>query len=134
MWIGCFLPNHAGLFQIQISPFDLIYCMQGVHTMRVRANLNAKGWTMILEGLELLKVVTAAADVPSLWELFKTFFRKVDDDTQSNLSAPSTSGHTATFQAAKWKADTVGEDFTKICPTPRDEEPGNFGKFFLYIF
>ena len=69
--------------------------------MRVRANLNAKGWTMISEGLEMLKVVTAGADVPSLWELFETFFGKVDEDTQSNLSAPSTSGHTATFCAAK---------------------------------
>ena len=95
--------------------------------MRVGANLNAKGWTMISEGLEMLKVVTAGADVPSLWELFETFFGKVDDDTQSNLSAPSTSGHAATFWAAKQKADTDGEDFTKICPTPRDEEPGNLG-------
>ena len=69
--------------------------------MRVGANLNAKGWTMISEGLEMLKVVTAGADVPSLWELFETFFRKVDDDIQSNLSAPSTSGHAATFRAAK---------------------------------
>ena len=68
--------------------------------MRVRANLNAKGWTMISEGLEMLKVATAGADVPSLWELFKTFFGKVDEDTQSNLSAPSTSGHVAKFQAA----------------------------------
>ena len=75
----------------------------------------------------MLEVATAGADVPSLWELFETFFRKVDEDTQSNLSAPSTSGHTATFQVAKQKADTVGEDFTKICPAPGDEEPGNFG-------
>ena len=127
MRTGCFLPNHAGLFQIWISPFDLIYFLQAVHTMRVRANLNAKGWTMISEGLEMLEVVTAGADVPSLWELFETFFGKVDEDTQSNLSAPSTSGHAATFHAAKWKADTVGEDFTKICPAPRDEEPGNLG-------
>ena len=95
--------------------------------MRVGANLNAKGWTMISEGLEMLEVATAGADVPSLWELFETFFGKVDEDTQSNLSAPSTSGHTATFQVAKQKADTVGEDFTKICPAPGDEEPGNFG-------
>ena len=36
--------------------------------MRVGANLNAKGWTMISEGLEMLKVATAGADVPSLWE------------------------------------------------------------------
>ena len=35
--------------------------------------------------------------------------------------------HTATFWAAKQKADTDGENFTKICPTPRDEEPGNLG-------
>ena len=56
--------------------------------MRVRANLNAKGWTMISEGLEMLEVATAGADVPSLWELFETFFGKVDEDTQSNLSAP----------------------------------------------
>ena len=69
--------------------------------MRVRANLNAKGWTMISEDLEMLEVVTAGADVPSLWELFETFFGKVDEDTQSNLSAPSASGHTATFHAAK---------------------------------
>ena len=95
--------------------------------MRVRANLNAKGWTMISEGLEMLEVATAGADVLSLWELFETFFDKVDD-TQSNLSAPSASasGHAATFCAAKQKADTVGEDFTKICPAPGDEEPGNF--------
>ena len=97
--------------------------------MRVRANLNAKGWTMISEGLEMLEVAKAGANVPSLWELFETFFGKVDEDTQSNLSAPSASasGHTATFHAAKQKADTVGEDFTKICPVPGDEEPGNFG-------
>ena len=95
--------------------------------MRVGANLNAKGWTMISEGLEMLEVATAGADVPSLWELFETFFGKVDDDTQSNLSAPSTSGHAATFRAAKQKADTDGENFTKICPTPGDEEPGNLG-------
>ena len=127
MQISCFLPNCAGLFQIQISLFDFIYFLQAICPMRVGANLNAKGWTMISEGLEMLEVATAGADVPSLWELFETFFRKVDDDTQSNLSAPSTSGHTATFWAAKQKADTDGEDFTKICPTPRDEEPGNLG-------
>ena len=77
----------------------------------------------------MLEVATAGADVLSLWELFKTFFGKVDEDTQSNLSAPSASasGHAATFCAAKQKADTVGEDFTKICPAPGDEEPGNFG-------
>ena len=69
--------------------------------MRVRANLNAKGWTMISEGLEMLEVATAVADVPSLWELFETFFGKVDEDTQSNLSAPSASGHAATFHVAK---------------------------------
>ena len=84
--------------------------------MRVRANLNAKGWTMISEGLEMLKVANAGADVPSLWELFETFFGKVDEDTQSNLSAPSTSGHTATFHAAKKRLILYGEDFTKICP------------------
>ena len=69
--------------------------------MRVRANLNAKGWTMISEGLEMLEVVTAGADVPSLWELFETFFGKVDDNIKTNLSAPSTCGHAATFRAAK---------------------------------
>ena len=69
--------------------------------MRVRANLNAKGWTMISVGLEMLEVATAGTDVPSLWELFETFFRKVDEDIQSNLSAPSTSSHAATFWAAK---------------------------------
>ena len=96
--------------------------------MRVGANLNAKGWTMISEGLEMLEVATAGADVPSLWELFETFFRNVDDDTQSNLSAPSTSGHALLpFGQLNEKADTVGENFTKICPTPGDEEPGNFG-------
>ena len=29
--------------------------------MRVGANLNAKGWTMISEGLEMLEVATAGA-------------------------------------------------------------------------
>ena len=93
--------------------------------MRVGANLNAKGWTMISEGLEMLEVATAGADVPTLWELFETFFGKVEDDTQSNISAPSTSGHAATFRATKRKTDTDGQGFTKICPAPGDDEPGN---------
>ena len=82
--------------------------------MRVGANLNAKGWTMISEGLEMLEVATAGADVPTLWELFETFFGKVEDDTQSNISAPSTSGHAATFRVTKRKTDTDGQGFTKF--------------------
>ena len=54
--------------------------MQAIHTMRVGANLNAKGLDYDIRRLEMLKVATAGADVPSLWELFETFFGKVDDD------------------------------------------------------
>ena len=95
--------------------------------MKVGASLNAKGWGMISKGLTMLETATAGADIPQLWSLLEAFFGKVDDDDASVASAPSATGHPATFRAAKHKlaeGNVEALSYTEVIPGPNDEEPG----------
>ena len=95
--------------------------------MKVGASLNAKGWSMISEGLTMLETATAGADIPQLWSLLEAFFGKVDDDDASMTSAPSVTGHPTTFRAAKCKlveGNVEASSYTKVIPGPTEDEPG----------
>lgn len=86
--------------------------------MRMGALFNSKGWSLISEGLGQLVVATAGADLPQLWELFETFFRKVEDDFNGMASetASQVSGASATFWATvkKRKLDDSEVDTTNF--------------------
>ena len=100
---------------------------QAVCTIKVGAALNAKGCGMISNGLTMLETATAGADVPQLWSLLELFFGKVDEDDISVVSAPSATGHPATFQAAKHKlTEGVVEtsSYTEVIPGLNEDEPG----------
>ena len=95
--------------------------------MKVGAALNAKGWGMISKGLTMLETATAGADVLQLWSLLESFFGKVEEDDVSVPSAPSATGHPATFKATKCKlvegrAETSSH--TEVIPGPNEDEPG----------
>ena len=95
--------------------------------MKVGAALNAKGWGMISKGLIMLETATAGADVPQLWSLLESFFGKVDEDDISIASAPSATGHPATFRATKCKLAEGGVEssfYTEVIPGPNEDEPG----------
>ena len=115
------------LFGIYFSQNYSLYILQAVHTMKVGASLNAKGWGMISEGLTMLETATAGADMPQLWSLLEAFFGKVDDNDASVASAPLATGHPTTFRAAKHKlaeGDVKASSYTEVIPGPSDEEPG----------
>ena len=100
--------------------------------MRVGANLHAKGWQLVADGLGMLEMATAGVDLPQLWSLLETFFGKIDESFEDPSQA-GTSGHTSTYHAKRRMMegmDTSG--FTPIYPSFHEDEPGNF--IYIYIF
>ena len=89
--------------------------------MEVGAALNAKGWGMISEGLTMLETATAGADIPQLWCLLESFFGKVEEDDISVASAPSATGHLATFRATKCKLVEGSPETSSHRSDPRPE-------------
>ena len=95
--------------------------------MKVGAELNAKGWGMISEGLTMLETATAGADVPQLWSLLESFFCKVEEDNVSVASMPSATGHPATFKATKCKlveGSVEPPSHTEVILGLNEDEPG----------
>ena len=99
--------------------------------MRVGANLHAKGWQLVADGLGMLEMATAGVDLPQLWSLLETFFGKIDKSFEDPSQA-GTSGHSSTYHAKRRMMegmDTSG--FTPIYPSFHEEEPGNFLYFLV---
>ena len=109
-------------------------------TMRVGANLHAKGWQLMADGLGMLEMATAGVDLPQLWCLLETFFGKIDESFKDPPQA-GTSGHSSTYCAKRKMTEGVDTSgFTPIYPSFQEEEPGNFSilhlsfRFFFFFF
>ena len=68
--------------------------------MRVGANLHAKGWQLVSDGLGMLETATAGVDLPQLWSLLETFFGKIDESLEDPPQA-GPSGHSSTYHAKR---------------------------------
>ena len=68
--------------------------------MRVGANLHAKGWQLVADGLGMLEMATAGVDLPQLWSLLETFFGKINKSFEDPPQA-GTSGHSSTYHAKR---------------------------------
>ena len=104
--------------------------------MRVGANLHAKGWQLVADGLGMLEMATAGVDLPQLWSLLETFFRRVNKSFEDPPQT-GTSDHSSTYCAKRKMTEGVDTSgFTPIYPSLQEEEPGNpsvlypYSKFF----
>ena len=106
-----------------LNPFPLLF--QAMRTMSVGANLHAKGWQLVADGLGMLETATAGVDLPQLWSLLETFFGKVNESFKDPPQA-GTSGHSSTYHAKRKMMEGMDtSDFTCIYPRFQEEEPGN---------
>ena len=118
------------MFLFLLNPSPLLF--QAIRTMRVGANLHAKGWQLVADGLGMLETATAGVDLPQLWSLLETFFGKINKSFEDPPQA-ETSDHISTYHAKRRMTegmDTSG--FTPIYHSFQEEEPGNFFIFLSF--
>ena len=126
----CILLNFVCFFLFLLNPSPLLF--QAVRTMRVGANLHAKGWQLVADGLGMLEMATAGVNLPQLWSLLETFFGKIDKSFEDPSQAGAR-GHSSTYHAKRKMMEGIDTSaFTPIYPSFHEDKPGNFLYFFVF--